>query len=85
MYNQLYKFDVKAELGDYNLPFGEEEDKKKIRLADRNPNMSKMSSLYDNDDKSESDHHSNLPENESELHVKTNYTTIVKGLFNEQV
>ena len=22
MYNQLYKFDVKAELGDYNLPFG---------------------------------------------------------------
>lgn len=23
MYNQLYKFDVKAELGDYSLPFGE--------------------------------------------------------------
>lgn len=22
MYNQLYKFDAKAELGDYSLPFG---------------------------------------------------------------
>lgn len=22
MYNQLYKFDVKSQLNDYNLPFG---------------------------------------------------------------
>lgn len=22
MYNQLYKFDIKSELNDYNLPFG---------------------------------------------------------------
>ena len=63
MYNQLYKFDVKAELGDYNLPFGEEDDKKKTRMGDRNANMSKMSSLYDNDDKSESDQQSNQAEN----------------------
>ena len=33
MYNQYYKFDIKAELGDYNLPFGEEEEKKNTKLG----------------------------------------------------
>lgn len=28
MYGQLYKFDVKSELNDYNLPFGEAEEPK---------------------------------------------------------
>lgn len=46
MYGQLYKFDVKAELGDYNLPFGEQEDKTKGKNGDKAINMSNVSSFY---------------------------------------
>lgn len=46
MYNQLYKFDIKAELNDYNLPFGDEDDKKKIKNKDGPLNASKISSKY---------------------------------------
>lgn len=49
MYNQLYKFDVKSELEDYSLPFGEDEDKKKAKTKDRPINASQVSSLYDNE------------------------------------
>lgn len=55
MYNQLYKFDVKAELGDYNLPFGQEQEKKNAKLGDKTVNMSKVSSFYDNESKAESE------------------------------
>lgn len=34
VYNQLYKLDIKAELGDYSLPFGEEDDKRKTKVKD---------------------------------------------------
>jgi hypothetical protein len=50
MYNQLYKFDVKAELGDYSLPFGEEDDNRKTKNKDRPINASQVSSMYDNDE-----------------------------------
>lgn len=55
MYTQLYKFDVKSELGDYNLPFGEDEEKKKPKQGDKAANMSNASSFYENDEKSETD------------------------------
>jgi hypothetical protein len=45
MYNQLYKFDVKAELGDFTLPFGDEEDKKKNKSNDRQINTSQLTSM----------------------------------------
>lgn len=48
MYNQLYKFDVKSELGDYNLPFGEEEEKKNTKHGEKAINMSQVSSFYEN-------------------------------------
>lgn len=48
MYNQLYKFDIKAELGDYSLPFGEEDDKKKTKIKDGPMNASHVSSKYGN-------------------------------------
>lgn len=50
MYNQLYKFDVKAELGDYSLPFGEEEDKKKSKNKDGPLNASQVTSNYGNEE-----------------------------------
>ena len=55
VYNPLYKFDVKAELGDYNLPFGEEEEKKNTKIGEKTINMSKVSSFYDNESKDESE------------------------------
>lgn len=63
MYNQLYKFDVKSELGDYNLPFGEEEEKRKNKGGEKPINMSHVSSYYENDEKSESDHQESVHEN----------------------
>lgn len=83
MYTQLYKFDVKSELGDYNLPFGEEEEKKKPKPGDKIANMSNASSFYENDEKSETDKQESEQDNESEVQTKPNYTSIVKGLFNQ--
>ena len=46
MYNQLYKFDVKQELQDYNLPFAHPEDLPSV--SNTNPlAASKVSSLYE--------------------------------------
>ena len=47
MYGQLYKFDVKAELNEYNLPFGEEE-KQAVKHGDKVGEVSKATSFYDN-------------------------------------
>ena len=46
MYNQLYKFDVKQELQDYNLPFAHPED---LPPASNTKPLaaSKVSSLYE--------------------------------------
>lgn len=48
MYNQLYKFDIKSELNDYNLPFGDHEDKNNQK-SNLNKQMmaSKVSSYYE--------------------------------------
>ena len=49
MYGQLYKFDVKAELNEYNLPFGEEEEEKQtVKPGDKVGEVSKATSFYDN-------------------------------------
>jgi|JI61114C2RNA_FD_contig_31_2814264_length_611_multi_3_in_0_out_0_2 hypothetical protein len=55
MYNQLYKFDIKSELNDYNLPFGDHEDKNNQK-SNLNKQMmaSKVSSYYEEDEKAES-------------------------------
>ena len=49
MYNQLYKLDIKAQLGDYSLPFGEEQEKKKAKKKDGPINASQVSSKYGNE------------------------------------
>ena len=46
MYNQLYKFDIKQELQDYNLPFAHPEDQP--AAATKQPlAASKVSSLFE--------------------------------------
>lgn len=51
MYNQLYKFDIKTELGDYSLPFGEEpDDRKKTKTKDGPLAASQISSKYGNEE-----------------------------------
>jgi hypothetical protein len=56
VYNQLYKLDIKAELGDYSLPFGEEDDKRKTKVKDGPLNSSQVTSKYGNEEPSEGDY-----------------------------
>jgi hypothetical protein len=50
MYNQLYKFDVKSELNDYNLPFGDPEEAKNLKSTINKPMaISKISSYQEED------------------------------------
>jgi hypothetical protein len=54
MYNQLYKFDVKSELNDYNLPFGDPDEGKNLKSTINKPMaISKISSYQEEDEKSE--------------------------------
>ncbi len=48
MYNQLYKFDVKSELNDYNLPFADPEEGKNLKSNSNKPlAISKISSYQE--------------------------------------
>ncbi len=52
MYNQLYKFDIKSELNDYNLPFGDPEEGKMKSTIHKAMAASKISSYHEQDQKS---------------------------------
>jgi hypothetical protein len=69
IYNQLYRFDIKEELQDYNLPFAHPEDLPPA--ATKQPlAASKVSSLFE-----PSDSHSNHEEEEHEpSSSKPNYS-----------
>lgn len=84
MYNQLYKLDIKTELGDYSLPFGEEDQKRKTKIKDGPLNSSQVSSKFGNEEASEADYEHNDNQHEGDTETKPNYTSIVKGLFNQQ-
>jgi hypothetical protein len=47
MYNQLYKFDIKSELNDYNLPFGDPEEGKMKSTIHKAMAASKISSYHE--------------------------------------
>lgn len=78
IYNQLYKFDVKQELQDYNLPFARPDDappQPQKQMA-----ASKVSSLFDPSDAQS--------RSEEESHQgdagRPNYSEIAKGLYREE-
>ena len=79
IYNQLYKFDMKQELQDYNLPFSHPQD-----VPSQVPNKamaaSKVSSLFDQSDAQSNSEHSGIEEKEA---GRPNYSEIVKGLYRE--
>lgn len=59
MYNQLYKLDIKTELGDYSLPFGQEDDKRKTKNKDGPINSSQVSSKFGNEEAEEDEYEQN--------------------------
>lgn len=79
IYNQLYKFDVKQELQDYNLPFAHPDDLPAAATSNKPLAASKVSSLFEPSEA--------LSHEEEELEEassdKPNYSEIVKGLYRE--
>lgn len=76
MYNQLYKFDIKQELQDYNIPFSHNEESMNNNVT-KQMAASKVSSMFEPSDvqsRSEED----IEEDTSD---KPNYTEIAKGLY----
>ena len=69
VYNQLYKFDVKQELQDYNLPFAHPEDQPQVSAA-KPMAASKVSSLYEASDVNSNEE---LEQSEAES-TKPNYS-----------
>jgi hypothetical protein len=78
IYNQLYKFDVKQELQDYNQPFAHPDDEP--ALPTKQLAASKVSSFFEpSDEKSVGEDDSQ----EEQVAGKVNYTEIAKGLYRE--